>query len=238
MTKAPTADTAELRPWLHTVVKHEALAIRRQRERLLGASPESPAHAGADRSPSPEEGAGERERARRSAEALGQLKPSEVQCLLLKALGYSYDEISARTGFSWTKVNLSLTEGRRRFFDRFSQIESGERCMRFAPLLSAASDGEASAEEEHSLSTHLRGCSSCRAMLRDYRTLPTRLAELLPPTLLAPFAHRGGVWSRLWESIVIGTGDRATAVGHKAQQVGEALSAQKAAAVVASTAAI
>src|SRR5438093_6498444 len=238
MTKAPTADTAELRPWLHTVVKHEALAIRRQRERLLGASPESPAHAGADRSPSPEEGAGERERARRSAEALGQLKPSEVRCLLLKALGYSYDEISARTGFSWTKVNRSLTEGRKRFFDRFAEIQSGESCARFQPMLSAAADGEASNEERRLLEAHLRACHSCRALLRGYRAVPARLAELLPPTILAPALQRDGWWSRLSEEIVGGVGDRVAAVGQKIQQLGEAFSAQKATAVVASTAAI
>src|SRR5436190_17998391 len=34
--KAPTADRSELRAWLHTVIKHEALAVRRQRERTLG----------------------------------------------------------------------------------------------------------------------------------------------------------------------------------------------------------
>ena len=35
LTKAPTADRSELRPWLHTVIKHEALALRRQRERTV-----------------------------------------------------------------------------------------------------------------------------------------------------------------------------------------------------------
>ena len=33
LTKAPTTDEAELVPWLRTVVKHEAFALRRQRER-------------------------------------------------------------------------------------------------------------------------------------------------------------------------------------------------------------
>jgi DNA-directed RNA polymerase specialized sigma24 family protein len=43
LTKAPTADRSELRPWLHTVIKHEALALRKQRERTV-----APDDAGAD----------------------------------------------------------------------------------------------------------------------------------------------------------------------------------------------
>jgi hypothetical protein len=136
-------------------------------------------------------------------------------------------------------VNRSLTEGRKRFFDRFAQIESGEHCEGFRPLVSAACDGEASSEDERRLSTHLRGCQSCRAAVRAYRAAPGRLAELLPPALLAPLlAQRGGWWSRLYESLVVGTGDRAGALGYKLQQAGDLLSAQKATAVVASTAAI
>ena len=40
--KAPTADRSELRAWLHTVIKHEALAVRRQRERALAGRATSP----------------------------------------------------------------------------------------------------------------------------------------------------------------------------------------------------
>jgi RNA polymerase sigma factor (sigma-70 family) len=105
LTKAPTADRAELRPWLHTVIKHEALAVRRQRERTVSAEDGLPAEVSriaGERDV--EETASERERVRRTAEALGALKPNELRCLVLKAHGYSYDEISAHTGFSWTKV--------------------------------------------------------------------------------------------------------------------------------------
>src|SRR4029450_6146096 len=45
ITSAPTPDRLELTPWLHTVIKHEALAIRRQRERLLPAG-EAPCEPG------------------------------------------------------------------------------------------------------------------------------------------------------------------------------------------------
>jgi DNA-directed RNA polymerase specialized sigma24 family protein len=237
LTKAPTTDRDQLRPWLHTVIKHEALAVRRQRERLLGpGEPDAPGTGLA--SQGPEDGVAERERAAQTAEALRDLKPAELQCLLLKALGYSYTEISDRTGFSWTKVNRCLTEGRRRFFAGFAEIESGRRCQGFQPLLSAATDGEISAGEQPALARHLNGCQSCRALLREYRSVPERVAELLPPAALAPALVKDGWWSRLHDGLVGGTGDRVVALAHKLQQVAEGSSAQKAAVVVASSAAL
>jgi RNA polymerase sigma factor (sigma-70 family) len=239
LTKAPTTRRDELRPWLHTVIKHEALALRRQRERSVSVEEDA---AGADAVPAsdrgPDEAATGRERVQRTAEALGALKPSEIQCLMLKALGYSYDEISSRTGFSWTKVNRSLTEGRRRFFERFGEIASGTACRRYLPLLSVACDGQAGEEDERMLRAHLAACPGCRAALREYRSAPSRLAELLPPAVVLPLLDRGGLWSRIHDWFAVGAGERAAAVGVKLHQSAELMSAQKAAAVVASTAAI
>jgi RNA polymerase sigma factor (sigma-70 family) len=239
LTKAPTASRAELRPWLHTVIKHEALAVRRQRERTV-ATTDDPSGDAAMAAPErgPEETASRRERAHRTAEALGALKPSELQCLILKALGYSYEEISHRTGFSWTKVNRSLTEGRRRFFECFGQIASGDRCDHFRPLLSAVCDGHASAEQKRDARAHLSSCQGCRAALRAYRSAPGRLAELVPPSIVLPLLERGGLWSRVADWFSSGGGERAGALGAKLQQGAEMVSAQKAAVVVASTAAI
>jgi RNA polymerase sigma factor (sigma-70 family) len=239
LTKAPTADRGELRAWLHTVIKHEALALRRQRERSLGSSdPSLVLEAAGEFAPALDEQASGRERVRQAAEALAHLKAAEIRCLLLKALGYSYDEIAERTGYSWTKVNRSLTEGRRRLRERFGEIASGARCPEFESLLSAACDGEATASQDRRLQLHLSRCGSCRAALRDYRRAPARLAELLPPGMLLPALQQGGWWSRLTELVSTAGGDRAGAAAWKLQQGAEALGAQKAAAVVASTAAI
>ena len=238
LTKAPTADRSELRPWLHTVIKHEALAVRRQRERTV-----APEETGSDEpmvsaARDPEEAAGDRERLRHTAEALGTLKPSELQCMLLKALGYSYDEISERTGFSWTKVNRSLTEGRRRFFECFGEITTGGRCERFQPVLSAVCDGHASDLDERTLRAHLASCHACRAALRAYRSGPARVAELVPPSLVLPLLERSSMWSRVTDWLSGGGGERAGALGAKLQQGAEMVGAQKTAAVVASTAAL
>jgi len=239
LTKAPTANRSELRPWLHTVIKHEALALRKQRERTVAPEDASADDATDAAERGPEEMASDRERVRHTAEALGTLKPSQLQCLVLKALGYSYDEISERTGFSWTKVNRSLTEGRRRFFECFGEITSGGRCARFQPLLSAVCDGHASDHDERTVRSHLASCQGCRAALRAYRSAPSRLAELVPPSVVLPLLERSSsLWSRFSDWLSLGGGERAGALGAKLQQSAEMVSAQKAAAVVASTAAL
>jgi hypothetical protein len=131
-----------------------------------------------------------------------------------------------------------LSEGRKRFFERFAQIESGQRCGRFRSTLSLVSDGEATPDDARLLKRHLRACPTCRATLRDYRALPARMAELLPPAVFLPAIDSGSWWSRLNDSLTLWIADRGGAIPHKVQQIGESLSAQKATAVVASTAAL
>src|SRR6186997_850441 len=82
LTKAPTADRSELRPWLHTVIKHEALALRKQRERTVAPEDTNADDAAALSEHGPEQMAADRERVRHTAEALGTLKPGELQCLV------------------------------------------------------------------------------------------------------------------------------------------------------------
>jgi DNA-directed RNA polymerase specialized sigma24 family protein len=43
---------------------------------------------------------------------LDQLKPDERAALLLRSIGYEYKEIQQLTGWSYTKVNRCVTEGR------------------------------------------------------------------------------------------------------------------------------
>ena len=185
LTKAPSTREQELIPWLKTVVKHEAFALRRQRERHSpvtddGELRDRPAPAAVTH-----EQAERLERLRQGAEALGQLKPHEIRALLLKAEGFSYREICAITGWSYTKVNRLLTEGRRAFLRRVSGIQRGAECRRLEPLLSALADGEASPEDLARLRPHMRTCLSCRAALREVRAAPQRVAGAVPPVVLA-----------------------------------------------------
>ena len=153
LTKAPPIEGDALVRWMQTVTKREALAVRRQRERLLG-SPRTPSHDDdADRdpldfiaseSPGPNDQLARRERVARSGEALQALKPQEVRALTLKAQGYSYAEIGEMTGWSYTKINRCMAEGRKRFLQVFADIEQGRRCEELATALSAFADGEGS----------------------------------------------------------------------------------------------
>jgi RNA polymerase sigma factor (sigma-70 family) len=189
--KAPSVHEDDLVPWLKTVVKHEAFAIRRQRQRadLAGDRELTSGFA-----PATHDQAERHERLRIGAEAMSRLKPQELRCLLLRAEGYSYKQICDETGWTYTKVNRCVTEGRKAFLDRVRGIEAGLECGRMAPLLSRLVDGEATAEDMAVLRPHIRSCLACRATLRDFRDTPAQVAAFLPllatPGLLARALHR------------------------------------------------
>src|SRR3954451_10274177 len=190
LTKAPTTSADELVPWLKTVVKHEAFALRKQRERQgvpTDHEPSGPA------GPETHEQVERLERLQRGAEAMQRLKPQEIRCMLLLAEGHSYKQIQAITGFSYTKVNRCLTEGRRSFLRKVEGIETGAECERLAPALSALADGVATSRDMAALRPHLRTCLACRAALRDAREAPARVAALAPIGLLAVGGHGGGL---------------------------------------------
>jgi RNA polymerase sigma factor (sigma-70 family) len=117
LTKAPATDEEHLIRWMQVVTRREALALRRARERLLGGRtevgdellPGMPCPR-----PGPAERAEQRERLIEIARAINGLKPQERRALLLRAQGYSYAEIRGLTGWTYTKVNRCLAEGRAR----------------------------------------------------------------------------------------------------------------------------
>jgi RNA polymerase sigma factor (sigma-70 family) len=259
LTKAPSTSEHELIPWLKTVVKHEAFALRRQRERHSPVTDDGELRDRPALTAVTHEQAERLERLRQGAEALGLLKPHEIRALVLRAEGFSYREICAMTGWSYTKVNRLLTEGRRAFLRRVSGIQLGSECARYEPLLSALADGEASAEDLARLRPHMLTCLSCRAALREFRTMPQRVASVVPAAALAvsdgeaPAAHAVegvvGAAQRKLEA-VLGTAQAKAdaAIGaahHKTAAMAERLHAaaelatgQKLAAVAASAAAL
>jgi RNA polymerase sigma factor (sigma-70 family) len=237
LTKAPSTSEEELIPWLKTVVKHEAFALRRQRERHSpvtddGELRDRPAVAAVTH-----EQAERLERLRQGAEALGHLKPHEIRALVLKAEGFSYREICAMTGWSYTKVNRLLTEGRRSFLRRVSGIQRGADCARYEPLLSALADGEASAEDLATLRPHMQTCLSCRAALREFRALPERVASVLPPAALVA-SDGGGPIRSVFESLLGAAQHKTGAMGERLHAAAELATGQKVAAVAASAAAL
>jgi RNA polymerase sigma factor (sigma-70 family) len=241
--RVDTLERATIPGWLKTVVKHEAMAVREQRERHVGRSDIDLDQSMASELPGVEERVERFEQLERSAEALQRLKPQELTALLLKAEGHTYLEICDLTGWTYTKVNRCITEGRRRFRDRLDKIESGAECERWAELLSAVADGEASAEDLAQLRPHLRNCQACRATVRAYRVTPHHVAAVLPVGgALVLGAGQGsghlGQLARLSEAIVNTATGRAMMLAHKLQTTLEAATGGKVAAIAASTAAL
>jgi RNA polymerase sigma factor (sigma-70 family) len=182
--RVETVDPATEVAWLKVVVRHEAMAIRRARsESVTGEELDFDEFIPAAGRSVDEEIAAT-ERVRRSAEALRALKPDEAKALMMKANGLSYDEIGERNGWSYTKVNRAVTEGRRRFLAVFEGIETGEECERFAPVVEALATGAATAAQVLSIRPHLRHCSACRAAVRDLHLSRARRASLYWPGFL------------------------------------------------------
>jgi RNA polymerase sigma factor (sigma-70 family) len=215
LTKAPTTDARDLIRWTQTVTKHEALAVRQGREKLLGGYGRRSGYGVAADPvaliPAPGEGPAERaersEEVARSREALRSLKPAELRALSLLAEGYTYAEIGQMTGFSQTKINRVLAEGRNRFRSMLSSSEDGSRCRQLRPLLSAFCDGETSSRDAEIVREHLRACAHCRATMRTYRAAP-RIAIALAPALSPSrsFLERA-------HDLVSGIGSRLAGVG-------------------------
>ena len=244
MRHAARLDADRAGGWLHTVVKHEALAVNRSRCRIVGGEEVDFDAIEMRTAPSPEERVLGFEQVARSAEALQRLKPQEVRALWLKAMGNSYQEICDATGWTYTKVNRCLAEGRKSFLARYAGIEAGEECRRWAPVLSAMVDGEATAEQVLEVRPHLRNCAGCRSVLRELRGSNAPLAALFPAGGVAFLGGEGGLdgagdmLSRLWGALWGEVSDRAATTALRAHSMAEAILPGKSMAIAASVAAL
>jgi RNA polymerase sigma factor (sigma-70 family) len=241
MRHAARLDADRAGSWLRTVVKHEAMAINRSRRQIVGSADADLDGLEAREAPSPEDAVVAFERVERSAAALRQLKPQELRALWLRALGHSYDQIALTTGWSHTKVNRCLSEGRKSFLERYAGIEAGEECERLAPALSALVDGEAPGDGARELRSHLRVCGSCRASMRELHASARSVAAVFPLAGLtvadvAEPTHHFAV--RLYEALSMGLSERTANTMLRAQAVIEAATASKLAAVAAASVAV
>ena len=187
MRRVESLDPATELAWLKVVVKHEALAVRRGRAGVAGEEVDLDA-VPAVGVRSVEERRESAERVERSAEVMRRLKRDEARALMLKAEGLSYVEIGERLGWTYTKVNRCITEGRRRFMKLYAELETGVECERLAPTLVALASGTASSEALLELRPHLRNCPACRATVRQlHASRLRRLTAFLPlGALVAP----------------------------------------------------
>jgi RNA polymerase sigma factor (sigma-70 family) len=194
-----TVEPATEGAWMRVVVKHEAMAIRRARAQSVDRD-DIDLDASIAAARDVDEAVAGGERVDRSVEALRALKPDEAKALMLKAHGLSYQEIGRRFGWTYTKTNRAITEGRKRFMKEFKGIEDGEACARYEGVLSALADGSATSAEVGAIRPHLRHCAACRATVRELRlTRRRRIALLLPglPWLLIGRAAASDVGTSL-----------------------------------------
>jgi hypothetical protein len=178
----------------------------------------------------------------RAAEALQGLKPQEIRALWLRMEGRTYKEIAADLGWTYTKVNRCVTEGRRAFIARYAGIESGAECRRLESSLSALVDGELTGDDARLLRRHLKGCGGCRATLRAMRSGQRSLGAVLPVALVVG-GHDGGesalgLFVRVYEAVAGSVQERAVTLAAKAQIAVEAGGAAKVAAVAGAAAAV
>lgn len=184
--------------WLHVVVRNEARAVRAVRISDLGHGSEAQRDGvHCSDGASPEERVLGLDEAGRAAEALRRLKEDERRAMLLRALGLSYHEIAAETGWTRTKVNRCLAEGRSALLRRVASIEAGDECRRWQPVLSAIADGEASERDMLEARPHVRNCPACRATLREYSAADRSLSLLLPVGLAVTAARGAALADRL-----------------------------------------
>jgi len=130
-----------------------------------------------------------------------------------------------------------VTEGRRAFLARYAGIEAGAECERWAPVVAALVDGEATAEQLAAARPHLRRCAACRATVRELRVAGPGLAGVLPAVPLVAVAGSSGAGGRVEgalravESLWAGVQERAGLWVVKVQGGVEAVSGAKLAAV-------
>jgi RNA polymerase sigma factor (sigma-70 family) len=108
--------------WLYTTVKREAWALWRRSSRRREVSLDGAGDAEDEGQPwieaLPTDGPAPDERAVREEELaarqrlIADLKPDQRRALVLLAIGLSYAEIQAVTGWTYTKVNRCIAEGR------------------------------------------------------------------------------------------------------------------------------
>jgi RNA polymerase sigma factor (sigma-70 family) len=116
--RAVVAPPRNPRPWLFAValnlVREEGRTAVRQQRRLVLYRAEQP-----DRTPTPEDELDRGERIAAVRAALAGLTDRDREALLLKAEGFSYDEIAATLGLARGAVGTTLARARQRMIDAY-----------------------------------------------------------------------------------------------------------------------
>jgi RNA polymerase sigma factor (sigma-70 family) len=208
LTKAPTVEPRRLMAWVYTVVRHEAMAVARERRREpLGrvADVAETADGRVAEGHAPDVAAEWRQRYLGVQEAMAALSDSQRTCLMLQSAGLSYRQIHEATGLTHRQIERSISRGRSRLRAWEGELASGAACERLRPALERAIAREASGRERARLERHVRACQPCRtALARRYAASET-LAGLVPIGLVAGSTEAAGLAD---PGIIVGYWDR------------------------------
>lgn len=170
----------QLYVWARRVIANEAISVHRARARKPEVALSDTHPPGGSAVQDPSEVLSEMELSSALSEALRRLRPDHARCLILRAEGFNYSKISELTGFSYAKVNRCLSEGRASLRNQFARINEGQDCARLSGALSAYADGSTSTSSRVDVELHLKNCLACQATLREYRSVPHRVATAFP----------------------------------------------------------
>lgn len=192
--KAPVTDKRGFMAWLHTVLKHEALAVGRAHRREMPTADDdlsATLDAQANSDPSPYAAFEWRQRYRALQDALASLTESQRICVMLQSAGASYSAIEEITGYSRRKVERSVLEGRRSLHRWELDLAQGEVCEKLLGAIEGVAGGTATERESRSVRRHLRHCPPCAALLRRRRQSHDWLGALVPASLVAAEMEQG-----------------------------------------------
>ena len=178
LTKAPSTDPEQLKPWIRTVARREAIAIARKRKRVMEIHDLSKQPA---LDYNPDDRVEMMAEASLGMEALSTLSQDQIRCLLAQAEGFNHEEIAEITGFSRRKVTRCISEGRMKFLSGVQRISTGSECDRLRHTIERFAEGDQAAALKARV--HLRGCAACREHLRDSRLAHRRVRAIFPPGL-------------------------------------------------------
>ncbi len=95
------------------------------------------------------------------------LSETQHQILVLREFGgLSYREIGERLGMTRPAVESTLFRARRRLSDEYSELVSGERCLRIQEIIEGAGARALGVRDQRRVGSHIASCQTCRREAR------------------------------------------------------------------------
>ncbi|MCW2983027.1 MAG: sigma-70 family polymerase sigma factor, partial [Conexibacter sp.] len=190
------------KPWVYEIAKNACIdAFRRSRRaEEVSIDPEDgglgPADHGKLQStgPTPDAAVEHKQQLDDLRGAFGGLSDAHHQILVMRELeGLSYREIGERLGMSRPSVESTLFRARRRLTEEYTELRTGERCLRIQEIIgraeAAAGAVALGTRDQRRVGSHISHCQPCRrhavmagldASVMARRPKRARIAAVLP----------------------------------------------------------